>query len=1338
MSRGGGLPVSLRVKLSLLIVGPLLVALGFAFGRLAGADSADEIERRGRLLSQTFEGLLEESLRITETALRSSPGDAAKLCAEGSLAQRFEGVGILFHEHGYVDWEGTPAEPPAKFHLPAWPVWTVRVDGVRTRLLVRAGPGEDGRLALGTFIIDTDLEDLRFEQLLPRALRQDSTLAVDFTDTEAHYAQALGTAAGSEPSPAEPDAPPAGARQLQLRAPSGDVLAVARLLPMDPQYRRARLRDAAFAWSATLFVLLLALLFDWRPAAERWHGLLALGAVLAAARALLLLAQAPSLLLPRELGSASAYGSPQLWGLLASPADLLLTAAVLYLFCVAARRTCAALATSRPRSAAVLAGLLAVGATLAAAGLASSLARNSRMPLWDRPAPVFAWDTPLMLWLGLILALLGAAELWAVPALLRVRGHAAARLPVALAFVVLALGSSALLQRLAERLALEQLGSQYAPEILEQSARREVALALAVREAHDRYLHDEAQHGSPTTKPGFLAYRYWAGGELFHSGYKSSLDFYTPDGTEIMDHFGFDLPPLDEKFSAAEETLKVAPEPYAFSPAVRQTLLHAQMPLRRGAELLGFVVGHVLDEPENLSFLPWSQPYLAALGPGSPRDGREEFGGGPQYVLYDAAGSVLLTTLRQPPAYTGALRLDADRGQAIRILAGDSPYIGLALKDDLGRLHLLLNPARGALERLSAAVRLVLLGLLVLAAVALLPRVLRRDGPRGLIDDLRRSFYRKLLVTLLAASALPLLGLSLFLRGYIERRGEAAVTSSATQVVSAAQRVVEDYLAAQPESLENGALLRDPILYWLRYVVGQEIHVYANGLLQASSKRELFTSGLLTPRLDGEVQHGLVRGGLPYLVRYSRLGPNFIPVAYAPVRREQDPAAELVVAVPLVLEQRQIAIAIRRVVEVILLSTVALMGLLAVAAAFLARTVARPVRELVEATGQIAAGRYSARLKPRTRDEVAELVRGFNAMASALAQQREDLERRRDYMEALLQHATTGVISVDPRGRIVTLNPAAGALLAGTNDLRVGVELRQALSGSPELKPLARALDSAIPSRGWPLEVDLQRAGTARRLRLVRVELHDPSGQAFGELILLDDVTDMMRSNQLAAWAEMARAIAHEIKNPLTPIQLSTEHLRRLLRDRHVLPAPELEVCLDTIIKQVRALYEIAGEFSAYAKLPALAPEPTDPIEFMRSAIRPYLAVGPPGVTIEERYEPSPAVSIDRRVLSRAVINLVENALQAMPDGGKLTVAVAHDERDAEVVLSVIDTGVGLTAEVHARLFEPYFSTKSAGTGLGLAIVRRAVEAHDGRIDVESAPRRGTAFHIRLPRSPAA
>jgi len=172
---------------------------------------------------------------------------------------------------------------------------------------------------------------------------------------------------------------------------------------------------------------------------------------------------------------------------------------------------------------------------------------------------------------------------------------------------------------------------------------------------------------------------------------------------------------------------------------------------------------------------------------------------------------------------------------------------------------------------------------------------------------------------------------------------------------------------------------------------------------------------------------------------------------------------------------------------------------------------------------------------------------------------------------------------------------------------------------------------------------------------------------------------------------------------------------------------------MDTIVKQVRALHTIAGEFSAYAMLPGLQPESRDPVEFMRATLEPYRSAPAPEIELVENYEATPHVLIDERVLGRAVINLVENALQAMPDGGRLTISVRADESRGQALLTVRDSGEGLRPEVRRRLFEPYFSTKSSGTGLGLAIMRRAVEAHEGEIEVESEHGCGTAFVICLP-----
>jgi nitrogen fixation/metabolism regulation signal transduction histidine kinase len=227
------------------------------------------------------------------------------------------------------------------------------------------------------------------------------------------------------------------------------------------------------------------------------------------------------------------------------------------------------------------------------------------------------------------------------------------------------------------------------------------------------------------------------------------------------------------------------------------------------------------------------------------------------------------------------------------------------------------------------------------------------------------------------------------------------------------------------------------------------------------------------------------------------------------------------------------------------------------------------------------------------------------------------------------------------------------------------------------------------------------------------------------------------RTHRIEAWAEMARQVAHEIKNPLTPIQLSAEHLRRVHEDRGQPMSPVLENCVDTILGQVRLLRQISAEFSSFASSPTARPAPADPVQLVRDVVEPYRH-GLEGRIIvrNEVREPLPKVFVDRTLVSRALANIVENALHAMPGQGSLT--ITGHRTGTSVVIGVTDTGVGMDEEALERVFEPYFSTKATGTGLGLPIARRNIELSGGSIQVESEKGRGTRVAITLPVAPEA
>ena len=227
------------------------------------------------------------------------------------------------------------------------------------------------------------------------------------------------------------------------------------------------------------------------------------------------------------------------------------------------------------------------------------------------------------------------------------------------------------------------------------------------------------------------------------------------------------------------------------------------------------------------------------------------------------------------------------------------------------------------------------------------------------------------------------------------------------------------------------------------------------------------------------------------------------------------------------------------------------------------------------------------------------------------------------------------------------------------------------------------------------------------------------------------------RTHRLEAWAEMARQVAHDIKNPLTPIQLSAEHLRRVHQDRGQPLSPVLDTCVDTILTQVRLLRQIASEFSSFGSSPIARPTATPVADLLHEVVDPYVLGVRDRIAISLDVAPDlPLLTVDRMLLSRAVINILENALHAMPGGGTLTVTARRD--GPRLVLAIADTGVGMDAEASARIFEPYFSTKASGTGLGLSIARRNVELHGGTIAVASTRGVGTTVTIELPFTPPA
>jgi len=414
---------------------------------------------------------------------------------------------------------------------------------------------------------------------------------------------------------------------------------------------------------------------------------------------------------------------------------------------------------------------------------------------------------------------------------------------------------------------------------------------------------------------------------------------------------------------------------------------------------------------------------------------------------------------------------------------------------------------------------------------------------------------------------------------------------------------------------------------------------------------------------------------------------------------------------------------------------------------YLAKRITRPVLMLAAAAKEIGAGRLDQRVEPQSNDEFGSLVEAFNSMASELAASRRKLDRgtiqlerkhievegRRRYIETILERITTGVVSVDASGAITTINSAASRLL-GLDRSIVG-QPAISLFDRTDLQPLAGLLAGVGHGRIDPTahEIAMARDGQEVHLAAVATALVGDSGAPEGIVLVLDDVTPLIRAQKVAAWREVARRLAHEIKNPLTPIQLSAERLRR-----HFTGAPPqakalVEECTLTIVGEVESLKGLVDEFSQFARMPSPRTVPTDLAQLVTDTIALYNGIFA-DVRIEQRFAAGmPLVRLDAEQIRRVVINLVDNAIEAMERRGRIVVETQRDPANSVVRVIVADDGPGIPAAEREKLFLPYYSTKGRGSGLGLAIVRRIIAEHGGSIEAGDNTPRGTRFTIELP-----
>ena len=654
----------------------------------------------------------------------------------------------------------------------------------------------------------------------------------------------------------------------------------------------------------------------------------------------------------------------------------------------------------------------------------------------------------------------------------------------------------------------------------------------------------------------------------------------------------------------------------------------------------------------------------------------------------------------------------------------------------------------------------------------------------------------RLLIYFIAISFLPIIAMAVFSYLFLNRSLEKWFGSFSARVVNEAQEVQREAVDEQTHNLMDTASLLAAVLKPQSDSEKQQTldRLIASGQLSAvevfDSGRQVIAQsrGQLTAYDVSELEALLTQarsltGPDSSLADGKNLDAVVVPIldsqqlVVVPLRRASSDLGDTITGSQ---GEYQKLVARQRRVRSLGLSTIGLMTLMLLfvsswVAIYLARGIATPIKALAEASKEIARGNLSHRVTTIAEDELALLANSFNQMTAQLEENRRSieagsaalreknltLEERRDYIETILQSLTTGVISLDENDSVTTINAAASRILR-----------------LPSMPSGERKLENWIASEDWTVIERLlrraRRAGQAAEqallagsnngatenaslpVALTATALRPSTSERRGVVLVVEDLSELLAAQRVAAWSEVARRMAHEIKNPLTPIQLSAERIAKTYRrvsasggsngsngrtgdsfvetDAHVTEV--IDECTETIAREVAGLKAMVDEFSRFARLPLAKLEVADLNEVVRHAVGLY-DERLDGVTVETTLDPSlPTAMLDSEQLRRVFVNLIDNANNALTDlEGERTIKITtkFDAARSLLIADVADTGHGIRSADFKRLFQPYFSTRGTGTGLGLAIVQRIVLEHGGRIRAEANYPRGARFIIELP-----
>jgi PAS domain S-box-containing protein len=623
-------------------------------------------------------------------------------------------------------------------------------------------------------------------------------------------------------------------------------------------------------------------------------------------------------------------------------------------------------------------------------------------------------------------------------------------------------------------------------------------------------------------------------------------------------------------------------------------------------------------------------------------------------------------------------------------------------------------------------------------------------------------FQTKLLVTYIGLTAIPVALVFFYATGLLQNSIDRWFSTPVRQVVQQARavqdraerRILEDALgqARALAALPSNGAGEDPrALEAFRRERGLD----SVELYRAGGRVAVFANDPQPPPLSAETLGGDGAEGVPFKIevlpdgshRYRAVFHSADRVLAAGIRIPVTEARALDSIAAAWSEYQKLEVqkpAIKAAnISTFLLITLAILFASIWTGLTLARRVTGPISALAASTGRLRSGDFSARVNVPATDELAVLVESFNRMAAGLEEARGALLHSNEEMQAsnrrlelerrlfstVLESVTTGVIAFDAEGQITVCNPAARILLDLSEEVTA-----VSLASRKDLEPLVSLLEEARAGAPATSPRELVRAGEGGERHLeVSVRPLSPAdgGDRGGWVLALEDTTHVAREQKLAAWNEVARRVAHEIKNPLTPIRLSAERILRRFRAGEADLPETIERGTRIIVEEVSFLKSLVNEFSRFARLPEMRPQPSDLAALARSAARLFEGAREGvGVRVESLLRRETVV-LDPDQMKRVLVNLIDNALEACGESGEIVVRLS--DRDGCCTIEVADTGRGVPQRDRDKLFLPDFTTKGRGTGLGLAIVYRIVADHRGTIRVEDNRPRGARFIIELP-----